>query len=138
MISYRYNHQMSPPAPFVHVTLRHPDGSKQVDLVPAQLDTAADRTAIPDALAAGLGLVHIRDLPLGGFGGHRTTVPTYFVELSVHNFPFRDREVCAIGGEPYVILGRDVLNDHRIVLDGPTLSLDIDLPPAPGSSPAKP
>jgi len=35
-------------------------------------------------------------------------------------------EVLANRDEPYVLLGRDVLNRHRIVLDGPQLLLDID------------
>lgn len=130
MISYGYNTQMTPPAPFVHVKLRSPDGSAQVDQVPAQVDSAADRTAIPDTVATALGLVPIRNLPVGGVGGHRSTVPTCLVELAVHDLPFRDLEVFVIAGEPWVLLGRDVLNNYRIILDGPRLGLDIDTPPA--------
>jgi hypothetical protein len=131
MISYGYNTQMTPPAPFVHVKLRNPDGSAQVDQVPAQVDSAADRTAIPDTVATALGLIPIRNLPVGGVGGYRSTVPTSFVELAVHDLPFRDFEVFVIAGEPWVHLGRDVLNNYPTVLDGPRLGLDIDTPPAP-------
>jgi hypothetical protein len=61
MIRYKYNQQVSPPAPSIHVTIRRPGD-----------------------------------------------------------------EVLANRDELYVLLGRDVLNRHRIVLDGPQLVLEID------------
>jgi hypothetical protein len=33
--------------------------------------------------------------------------------------------VVASSGEPWVLLGRDVLNAHRLLLDGPHLTLEI-------------
>jgi len=44
MIRYRYAQQLSPPAPVVTVTLRCPTTGTQAVGLPAQLDTAADRT----------------------------------------------------------------------------------------------
>ena len=57
MIRYRYADQLSPPAPFVNVTVRCPTtGSRAADL-PAQLDPAADRTVLPGRVVEALGLV---------------------------------------------------------------------------------
>ena len=50
MIRYRYLTQLQPPAPFVHVTLRNPVTGAEEHNVPAQLDTAADRTLLPDTV----------------------------------------------------------------------------------------
>ncbi|CAN5760668.1 hypothetical protein BH23PLA1_BH23PLA1_34350 [soil metagenome] len=52
-------------------------------------------------------------------------VPTYLVELAIRGLPTQPVEVFAHAGEPYVLLGRDVLNQHRLLLDGPGLALEI-------------
>lgn len=52
-------------------------------------------------------------------------VSTYFVEVTVRGQPPRPVEVLAHEGEAYVLLGRDVLNHHRMLLDGPGLALEI-------------
>lgn len=126
MIRYSYNRQLSPPAPFVHVTLRcHESVSEQADL-PAQLDTAADRTVIPGKLVEQLGLVPLDELPVGVFGGQVFLLPTYRLELSIRNLSPVVIEVFAHPEEPFVLLGRDVLNGHRLTLDGPGLTLEME------------
>jgi hypothetical protein len=47
MTRYNYNQQMSPPAPFVHVSIGPPEDASVASELPAQLDCAADRTVIP-------------------------------------------------------------------------------------------
>jgi hypothetical protein len=125
MIRYAYNRQVEPPAPFVHVALRRPDGASALDDLPAQIDTAADRTVIPGGLVARLGLVPLDELPVTAFGGQVLLVPTYFVEVIIRGQPPRPVEVLAHEGETHVLLGRDVLNHHRLLLDGPGLTLEI-------------
>jgi hypothetical protein len=44
MIRYSYNQQLTPPAPFVHVTVRPPERGIAVSDLPALLDPAADIT----------------------------------------------------------------------------------------------
>ena len=126
MIRYAYNRQVDPPAPFVHVSLRRPREGPSLDDLPAQIDTAADRTVIPGGLVARLGLVPLDEIPVAGFGGLVLLVSTYLVELSLRGQTPRPIEVIAHEGEPYVLLGRDVLNHHRLLLDGPGLALEID------------
>jgi hypothetical protein len=40
MIRYNYNQQLTPPAPFVHVTVRPPERGIAVSDLPALVDTA--------------------------------------------------------------------------------------------------
>lgn len=126
MICYGYNQQVSPPAPFVHVTLRCPEIGTELSDVPAQLDTAADRTVIPTSLLGQLRLVPLDELPVSGFGGQVLLLPTYRVELAIRSLGAATVEVLAHADEPFVLLGRDVLNRHRILLDGLRLSLQIE------------
>jgi hypothetical protein len=127
MTRYRYNSQIFPPAPFVHVTISSPAGSAAtVGDIPAQLDTAADLTSIPSAIIDQLQLVPLDEMLVAGFAGHLTKLPTYLVQLSVRDIEPVPVKVLASGDEPYVLLGRDVLNRHRVLLDGPRLVLEID------------
>jgi hypothetical protein len=125
MTRYAYNRQITPPAPFVHVSLRCVETSKTVDDLPAQLDTAADRTVIPGPLIEQLGLVPLDELPVTAFGGQRLLVTTYLVEMTLRNQVPLPVEVFAHPEEPFVLLGRDVLNRHRLLLDGPSQVLEI-------------
>jgi len=125
MIRYAYNRQVDPPAPFVHVSLRPPVEGNSLDNLPAQVDTAADRTVIPGELVTRLGLVPLDELPVAGFGGQVLLVTTYLVEISLRDGPSRPIEVFAHEGEPYILLGRDVLNHLHLRLDGPGLVLEI-------------
>jgi len=125
VIRYNYQTQLTPPAPFVYVTLRNPvTGALQRD-VPAQLDIAADRTLLPDAVTKALALPPIGTIAIGGVGGIVQSMPSYPVEVTIHTLPPVNVEVVASPGESWVLLGRDILNTRRIVLDGAQLVLEI-------------
>jgi hypothetical protein len=122
---YSYNAQLSPPAPFILITLRNPVSGDEAKDVPAQPDTAADRTLLPLAVVQALALPAIGSIPIGGVGGTVSIMTVYAVLLGVHTLPQRLIEVVAHPDESWVLLGRDVLNTHRLVLDGPQLALEI-------------
>lgn len=129
MIRYRYTHQIHPPAPFVKVTLRCPTtGNRSADL-PAQLDLAADRTILPGQVVEALGLVEDGRALFQGFAGEVIELPIFLVEIQIHDLPPLLTRPALGEKEPHILLGRDVLNAHRIVLDGPGLALEIERPP---------
>lgn len=122
---YPYIQDMHPPAPFVHVTLRVPVGEKEMVNQPAQLDTGADRTVLPWSAVESLGLVQLDTILIGGFDGVQQPVPTFGVMLGLRQFPPFLIEVVASKAEKWVLLGRDVLNRHRLLLDGPQLTTEV-------------
>lgn len=126
MIRYNYNHQIVPPAPFVHVTVRCVETGQQIGQAPAQLDIAADRTVLPGEYVEQLGLVPLDEVPIGAFGGQVMLLPTYRVQVGIRELPTVMIEAIAHAEEPYVLLGRDVLNHFRLLLDGPRMFLEID------------
>src|SRR4051812_13182913 len=79
----------------------------------------------PRAWSGSLGLVPLDELPVAGFGGQVLLVRTYLVDVEIRSLPTQSVEVFAHAGEPYVLLGRDVLNAFRIVLDGPGLAIEL-------------
>jgi hypothetical protein len=44
---YNFNRSVTPPAPFVYVTLLSRNGSGKSSEWPAQIDTGADKTVVP-------------------------------------------------------------------------------------------
>jgi hypothetical protein len=125
MIRYRYADHIVPPAPFVHVSLRCPTTGSHVDGMPAQLDTAADRTVLPDFVVERLGLAQVGHLLFQGFGSQVLELPTYVVSVTVHDLSPVTVKVVLGEREPYILLGRDVLNAYRFLLDGPQSALEI-------------
>lgn len=64
-------------------------------------------------------------IDIGALGGGVLPLPVFAVLLGVHDLPLRRIEVVASRGEEWILLGRDVLNSHRVLLDGPQLKLEI-------------
>jgi hypothetical protein len=109
----------------VNVTLQNPISGAELRNVPAQLDIAADRTLLPDSLVQTLNLPQIGAIPIGGVGGLTQTMPSYPVRVAIHDLPAQTIEAVAHPNEAWVLLGRDVLNALRLLLDGPGLVLEI-------------
>jgi len=126
MMRYTYNRQVEPPAPFVHVSLKCVETGKFVDNLPALIDTGADRTVIPRGLVDLLALVPLEDVRVAGLGGQVFSALTYKVDLTIRTLSPQKAVLIAHDEEPFVLLGRDVLNRHRLLLDGPGLALEVD------------
>ncbi len=126
MVRYAYNRQVTPPAPFVHVSVRAPyDGSAGVE-IPGQLDIGADVAVIPSSLIDALKLMPLDSILAVGFGGQVLTVPTYLVELCIRGLsPVTIKVIASPDEERYALLGRDLLNRFRISLDGPNLAVEL-------------
>lgn len=60
-----------------------------------------------------------------GFGGRLVELPTFWIQLTIRDLPPIPVEVLAESGQNPIILGRDVLNQYRIVLDGPAQMMEI-------------
>lgn len=125
MIRYLYNHQSDPPAPFVHVTLRCAQTGKELPDIPAQLDTGSDRTTVPWNFVEALELAQIDEALVESYGGEVAAVPVFNLHIAIRQLQPVDLNVFGRKGEPYVLLGRDILNRYRIVLDGPLLAFEI-------------
>ena len=125
MIREDYTPELSPPAPFVLVTLRSSVSSAEVKGVLAQIDTAADRSVVPSGVLDALGVQPIDTVTIAGVGGTREEMYVFAVAVHLGGTPGRVIGVVGHAGESWMLLGRDVLNGFRIVLDGPNLTLEI-------------
>jgi hypothetical protein len=118
-VRFPYSPARTPPIPAVVLDLATPDGSRAVPDVSAHLDTAADRTVVPLALVHQLGLQPDRQLTAQGFGGAAYTLGVYRVRLAIAGLASVLVEALGHGNEPFVLVGRDVLNYWKVTFDGP-------------------
>lgn len=118
-----YDRAVDPPAPFVDVIVRHPMTGQQ-HVVPAQVDTGADISGIPQRLVDDLGLVATRLIPVAGYDDVKVLISTYIIALEIIHVRFRYLEVVPIP-ERHALLGRDVLNHFYARLNGPDLMFDL-------------
>lgn len=112
----------APPAPLAQVVLRHPADSGQIATASMLLDTGADVTLVPAAIAAQLNLVAAAETQyeLIGFAGARTMATAVQLEMIFLNKIFRGRFLLI--NQAWGIMGRDVLNLVSLSLDGPNLA----------------
>ena len=114
-----------PPAPVARVVLRNrEDGTQWVD-VPMLIDSGADVTIIPATATQQLGVrpTPNRQYELMGFDGSIRTVPTVEVDLILFGRTYRGQFLLL--EQEWGILGRNILNTLRLVLDGPRLEWGI-------------
>jgi predicted aspartyl protease len=125
---FAYDTTHDPPAPVVNVVLRGVVHRQPKVELPALLDTGSDLLAIPDYLVTTLRLYPVSKLRLEGVDGHRKIVNIYGIKVKIGNEPTREMEAI-LTALPFVILGRDWINEHYIYLEGPTQRLHISLDP---------
>lgn len=121
--------RFTPPAPVARVSLRYPDGGGSVSYVPMLIDSGADATLLPTSAVATLGIVGTGErYQLEAFDGTTSESEAVRADLVFLSRRFRGRFLlidAEIG-----IMGRDVLNHIRLLLDGPALSWEERQPTA--------
>jgi predicted aspartyl protease len=126
MVRFKYNQQLSPPAPLAVVSVSPPNGAAHPAMWPAQIDTGADRTVIPARLADELQLPKLDEANVVSLDGIAAVMSTYSVTLKIRDVSAVTVEALCAEGEDIILLGRDVLNHFRITLDGPRQALSIE------------
>jgi predicted aspartyl protease len=119
---FTYDASLDPPAPMIPVRISGPVGEDAV-LLPMLVDTGADCTLVPAPIVRRLGLPRIDVIGVSGVGGGtgRATVHAACVEFAGVRVVAR---IVAFAEE--AILGRDVLNQTVLMLDGPGLAMSVD------------
>jgi predicted aspartyl protease len=124
-VKFVYNPTYFPPAPFTEIWLGLPDESLKVGPLVALLDTGADATLVP--------IRHLQTLPkmssnrhfLRSQCGERRIVIAYRLDIGIAEIRFPAIEIVADDQGDEIIIGRDVLNKLRIMLNGPKQIVEI-------------
>ena len=109
----------NPPAPVAYVTLRNPATGDVLSNVPMLIDTGSDTTLLPSNVVEKLGVKAEEDtgFEVQVFDGDTKFLRIVKLDLLVLDKTFRGEYLLI--DRPVGILGRNILNNVRILLDGP-------------------
>lgn len=124
--SYPFSNAYSPAAPVVTVTVYSPgEPNDQVQLA-LMLDTGADVTALPLRALKEIDAEYLESVTLLGIAGGRVRVDTYRVVIQLGPHTMGGVRVIGVAASSNAVLGRDVLNQLTMVLDGPANVTEIE------------
>ncbi len=124
-MKFAYNAKYYPPAPHLQIRLGIPDESLKIGPLTAFLDSGADITIVP--------LRYIRRLPaavdnlrhLRSQWGENRVVEVYRLDVGIGDIRLPAIQIVADKRGEEIIVGRDILNMLRVLLDGPKQIVDI-------------
>ncbi len=124
MKAFPYEVSEQPPAPYVDLEIKPSFSTMSFLRYRAKVDSGAAMTVISSSLVDQWRLKPFSVVIVRGYNGQASTRPTYLVDLTIGNKKFTQLEV-TLSLRTNVLLGRDVLNHLRIVLDGPRQTTEI-------------
>ncbi|MBS7638642.1 hypothetical protein KEJ49_07180 [Candidatus Bathyarchaeota archaeon] len=119
----RYDTSYDPPAPSLVARLGNPYSTGFME-VRAKLDTGSDITVIPHHAVFELGLIPAGRVFVSSVDEAGEWRYTYFLDLSFQGFRFELVEVIPAKRND-MLLGRDILNKLKALLDGKNMNFDL-------------
>ncbi len=116
---YPYNTRYYPTMPAVEVTLGAPEADFSLGPLPTIIDTGADITVVPREYLIRLGAQVVASGYLRSPWGERHNVKIYQVNIRIEGHNLYDVEVASDPRGREILLGRGVLNQLNLQLDGP-------------------
>ena len=119
-----YTSSYFPPAPILDVVLvAQPQGNRS-NSVAGFVDTGADASIVPLDLLEQIGARYVTEQRVRSYFGEARNVRAYLVDVVIDGITLPGIEV--VGDVGYeTLIGRDVLNRLRLVLDGPRQQIQV-------------
>ncbi len=117
-ISFNYSRQFDPTMPIVEVSVRAVGTSHPASVVTALVDSGADATILPLSVLQQVGARYVRGRVMRGVTGIPENVDTYLVSIQIGPYTVHGIRAVAYGNNMTPIIGRDVLNNLVVTLDG--------------------
>lgn len=124
-INYDYNRDYEPAAPTIPISLSRSGATIASQETVALVDTGADATMIPIDLLRSVGARYVQQRQMRGIVGEAITVNLYLTAVHVDDLIVHGIRAVAVPAGAEAILGRDVLNQWEVTLNGPALEISI-------------
>lgn len=127
-MKFAYSDDFYPPAPVAEVSLITAAESLRAGPFPALMDSGADGTIMPIAYLQEILAPPTVEMVMRSQWGEGRRVMLYLVDVQIGTLTIPGVEVVGDELSQEAILGRDVLNRLRVLLDGPATTVTISEP----------
>lgn len=124
-MNYHYSHSYFPPAPTIDITIISAAESLRVGPLEALVDSGADGTIIPINYLEEIQAPPTVEMTIRSQWGERHSVMLYLVDIQIGDLLLPGIEVVGDEISDDIILGRDVLNRLRTLLNGPDERVEV-------------
>ncbi len=123
-MKFVYSKSYSPPAPVAEIWLGYPEAAVSVGPLEALLDTGADGSVIPLKIVEQIEAPMIDIVRVRGPWDSWRSARMFVVDIKIGDLLLPAVDVVGVEGND-VVLGRNVINRLRLVLNGPDQVLEL-------------
>jgi predicted aspartyl protease len=116
--SHYDSQQYDPAAPVVEIGVAKPGSAEAAVMLVALIDSGADATMLPINALQAAGGRYVERRQMRGVTGRPVIVETYLIKLRIGPFEFPGVEAVAMAPNSEALIGRDVLNQMVVTLNG--------------------
>lgn len=109
------------PRPKAYLKVVNPSSSSrygEVEAIEAIVDSGATMTCIPESIIARVGYLEYSHQKVRDANNNVVLRKSYILNITIGNYTFNDLEVIGFS-KSYALLGCDILNQSKIMLDAP-------------------
>ena len=125
MIAYQYSHTYYPPAPVLEVNFVTIAEMRRTSTLSALVDTGADGTIVPIEYLENIRAPFVGEMFIRTQWGDAHPVSLYKVDIQIGDITLPGIDVVGDELSNEVIIGRDILNRLRVLLDGPQKMIEV-------------
>lgn len=119
-----YDSNFYPAMPVLTIQVQREIDETPIDLT-ALIDSGADNTMLPVSILERLDAPKSDSVWMVGVGGQRTRVSLYLVFIRFGEFQPIYTRVIGVQSRDEVIIGRDIINQFAVLLNGPAHTVEI-------------
>lgn len=118
VLTFEYDSAYEPAAPFVDIEVDGYNNALGKRTLWAMVDSGADATMLPLSILEAVGATYKESMWMRGTAGGRVEVDLYLVAIQIGSNLIRGLHVIGIPNSAKAIIGRDVLNQLVVTLNG--------------------
>jgi len=124
-MSHPYLTTYYPPMPALQIRLGYPEEALTIGPLTAIVDTGADGTLVPQSLIDELGAPFVDDIRVRSHWGEWRNMQLFTVDVGIGKLRLPAVEVAGDDQGKEIVLGRNILNRLKLLLDGPAGQVEI-------------